>query len=50
MDENNRIEDFEFMEAILEKREQIDSSNDPNEIEKFKKENDQIIHTMLTDI
>jgi len=50
MDENNRIEDIEFMEQILEKRSQIESTADINEIAKLKEENDKIIRSMLRDI
>lgn len=42
--------DFDFMEEILEKREQIEYSQDKNEINQIKEENDDIMQTYMKGI
>ncbi len=50
MEEGNRMEDFEFMEEILEKRSIIEESNDKKEINAIKLENSQIIEASFQKI
>ena len=44
------MDDFEFMEEILEKRMAIEESEDPKEITQYKTENDEIIANYKHDV
>jgi len=50
LEEGNRMDDFEFMEEILEKRMAIEESEDPQEISEYKSANDQIIENFKQDV